>query len=153
MAQNQGASSIDAKLSAAKKTLAHANAFSAKMPKMAAPAPAAAAPKPPAPKPPSNPEGDIGAELAAKARNVSSYTDAPKMHNGGPVVTDGVYQLKRGEHVLTEAEAKQARKHALAAAGMKSLARAGQQAGSKPDADATPKPVNKKSVASIKVKK
>jgi hypothetical protein len=45
------------------------------------------------------------------------------MHTGGPVHADGAYQLKAGEHVLTAPEAAKARTHALAASGMKSLAK------------------------------
>jgi hypothetical protein len=48
----------------------------------------------------------------------------PKMHSGGSVKADGDYNLKAGEHVLTEPEAKLARKHALMFSGMKSLAHA-----------------------------
>ena len=67
---------------------------------------------------------DIAAGLKARTDNVDSYKAAyPKMHKGGPVPADGTYDLKKGEHVLTEAEAKKARKHALMAAGMKSLAK------------------------------
>jgi hypothetical protein len=70
------------------------------------------------------PEKGIGAELKAKADNIDSYMKAlPKMHNGGPVLADGGYQLKAGEHVLTAAEALKARKHALMASGMNSLAK------------------------------
>lgn len=47
------------------------------------------------------------------------------MHTGGPVMADGAYRLKAGEHVLTEPEAKMARKHAMMASGMKSLAKSG----------------------------
>jgi hypothetical protein len=50
-----------------------------------------------------------------------------RRHNGGPIPKDGLVSLKAGEHVLTEAEAKQARKHALMAAGMKSLAKRGKK--------------------------
>jgi len=64
------------------------------------------------------------------------------MHNGGPVAADGVYRLKKGEHVLTEKEAKQARKHALMQAGMKSLAK--EPKGVKAVATSQPKPVEKK---------
>jgi hypothetical protein len=46
-----------------------------------------------------------------------------EMHSGGPVMKDGTYSLKMGEHVLTEPEAKMARKHALMASGMKSLSK------------------------------
>jgi hypothetical protein len=70
------------------------------------------------------PEKGIAAELKSKERNVNEYTAAlPKMHNGGPVPADGGYQLKKGEHVLTAAEALKARKHALMASGMSSLAK------------------------------
>lgn len=44
-------------------------------------------------------------------------------HKGGPILKDGVYQLKAGEHVLTENEARKARQHGLMAAGLKSLAK------------------------------
>lgn len=97
--------------------------------------PSSMAPKAPAPKRPAvapaksssstgEPEPGIGAELKAKEANVNQYVNAPKMHNGGPVPHDGLYQMKRGEHVLTEAEAKKARKFALMGAGMASLAKA-----------------------------
>jgi hypothetical protein len=49
----------------------------------------------------------------------------PRMHNGGPVLSDGAYQLKAGEHVLTAAEAAKAKKHAIMAAGIKSLVKPG----------------------------
>jgi hypothetical protein len=65
----------------------------------------------------------IGVELKAKQDNVNRYMSAPKMHNGGPVLTDGSYQLKAGEHVLTAPAAEKARKHAIMASGMKSLAK------------------------------
>lgn len=60
--------------------------------------------------------------LAAPKANIS-VAQMPSMHSGGPVMADGPYRLKAGEHVLTEAEAKKARKHALMASGMKSLAK------------------------------
>ena len=119
---------IATKLSAAKGVLSRASsAFPSSMaPKAPAskPASAAPAPKPAAP--------SLGKELSEKASNVSAYAaTAPKMHNGGPVLADGVYSMKKGEHVLTEAEAKKARKHALMAAGMKSLAKATPKAADK----------------------
>ena len=80
----------------------------------------AAAPKPvsaPAKKVPT-----LGDELAAKSTNVKQYTDSlPKMHEGGRVLSDGGYDLKAGEHVLTESQAQMARKHALMSIGMKRL--------------------------------
>ena len=47
----------------------------------------------------------------------------PMRHKGGPIPKDGPYNLKAGEHVLTAKEADKARKHALMASGMKSLAK------------------------------
>ena len=90
--------------------------------------PSSMAPKAPAPvsapKTSGKPAITTGDELRVKARNVSEYAKAlPKLHNGGPVKADGGYDLQAGEHVLTAAEAKQARKHALMAVGMKSLAK------------------------------
>jgi hypothetical protein len=102
-------------LASAKATLAHANAAFPTADKPAAPAPKAPAAKP-AP--------TLGDELAAKATMVGKARGAlgvPRMHNGGPVPADGMYQLKAGEHVLTAPEAEKARKHALMAVGMKSL--------------------------------
>src|ERR1035437_4518133 len=46
-----------------------------------------------------------------------------KMHSGGPVKADGLYQLKAGEHVLTAKEAAKARTHAILASGLKSLSK------------------------------
>lgn len=119
----------DSKVAGAKAALAHANkSFPSSM------APASAKPKPTvvSAKPataPAKPTYGLGAELGAKAATVDEYVNSlPKMHTGGPVMSDGAYQLKAGEHVLTEAEAKQARKHALMSAGMKSLAKAGPKA-------------------------
>lgn len=66
----------------------------------------------------------IGKELGAKARNISDYAaSAPKMHKGGPVKANGIYSLLAGEHVLPRHEVAKAKRHALMAAGMKSLAR------------------------------
>lgn len=87
------------------------------------PKPAAAPVPKPAAAPAPKPAAGVGAELKAKSDNVAQYTSAPKMHNGGPVLRDGVYQLKKGEHVLTEPEARKAKKHALMAAGMESLSK------------------------------
>ena len=106
-------------LSDAKAALAHANvAFPTATPKTATPAQAASKAITTAP--------SIGQELANKKIMVDKARIAlPKMHNGGPVLADGAYQLKMGEHVLTAAEAKKARTHALMASGMKSLAKPG----------------------------
>ena len=66
----------------------------------------------------------IGKELGVKAQNVSDYAaSAPKMHKGGRIPADGIYSMKAGEHVLTAKEAVLAKKHALMAVGMKSLAK------------------------------
>lgn len=113
-------------LSDAKAALAHANA-AFPSPKAA---PVAAAATKAATAAPSNPPG-IGAELKAKAGMVAKgrqALDTPKMHGGGPVLSDGAYQLKAGEHVLTAPEAAKARQHALMASGMKSLTKPGKSA-------------------------
>jgi hypothetical protein len=104
-------------LSDAKAALANANkAFpSSNQSSGAAPAPKAVS-KPVAP--------NLGQELAAKKTMVDKAKQAlPKMHKGGTIPTDGAYQLKAGEHVLTAPEAAKARTHALMASGMKSLAK------------------------------
>ena len=117
-------SPINSMVAKAKSTLAHANnAFPS--PK-ASPSPVKVS-APVTPKPQSNPEGNIGAELADKAKNVKQYEGAPKMHKGGPITADGVYALKAGEHVLAPGEADKARKHAIMASGMKSLMRPGKK--------------------------
>jgi lysophospholipid acyltransferase (LPLAT)-like uncharacterized protein len=77
----------------------------------------------------------IGATSVSKSRDLTGLSMeelgnikvAPekKMHNGGPVMADGVYRLKAGEHVLTAPEAAKAKKHAMMASGMKSLAKSG----------------------------
>lgn len=69
--------------------------------------------------------GEAARGIRANAQNVDQYANAPKMHNGGPVLQDGVYRLKKGEHVLTPREVSRARNHAMVAAGMKSLVKAG----------------------------
>jgi hypothetical protein len=99
----------------------------------------------------------VGDELKAKSDNVDQYLKAiPKMHNGGPVIGDGPRMLKDGEHVLTAAEAKKARKHALMAVGMKSLAK--EPAGKKTMGEPTEndemlkQPSNKKSTSDIRVR-
>ena len=112
-------------LSGAKSALATANK---KFPSSMAPKTTAPAAKPAA-KPASSisigePEKGIGDELKSKSDNVKQYTDSlPKMHDGGPVKKDGAYQLLAGEHVLTAVETRIARRHAIAASGMKSLAK------------------------------
>jgi hypothetical protein len=75
---------------------------------MFAPKPApVTAPKVAAPKMPANPQGDIGKELADKARNVSQYGgEAPKMHDGGVVKKDGLHDLEKGETVRTAEQEK-----------------------------------------------
>lgn len=71
----------------------------------------------------------LGNELAAKKTLVDKAMKAlPRMHKGGPVLKDGAYNLKAGEHVLTAPEAAKAKSHALAASGMKSLAKPGPKA-------------------------
>ena len=106
------ADDVAKKLSAAKSALGKANTFTksveGKTPSMFAPKPApVAAPKTTAPKMPANPQGDIGKELADKARNVSQYGDnVPKMHKGGTVKEDGVVELKKGEVVRTPEQEK-----------------------------------------------
>lgn len=79
-------------------------------------------------------EPSIRQELGDKASNIGDYVKAnpPKMHNGGPVLADGVYSLKKGEHVLTPQEADIARKNALTQAGLKSLAIRGKAAKTAP---------------------
>ena len=119
--------SITSKLTAAKSTLAHASkAFPSSMAPKPAPKPAAPAPKPAAP---------ASGRAVTRQQNIEAVSDVAKsvgmsgvgtigtLHNGGLVPKDGPYQLKAGEHVLTAAEAKNARKHALMASGMKSLAK------------------------------
>jgi hypothetical protein len=59
------------------------------------------------------------------ANAAKAPADIPHLHHGGPVPTDGIYKLKAGEHVLTAKEAAKAKKHALLASGLKSLAMPG----------------------------
>jgi hypothetical protein len=118
------AQDTNSKVAAAKSALARAKAAGfPSMPKVAPVAIKAA----PAPKPASG-GGDptVGASLKAKSDNVNEYLNSlPKMHKGGPVLADGAYQLKAGEHVLAKGEAAKATKHALMASGMKSLIQPG----------------------------
>lgn len=69
----------------------------------------------------------VTTDAAASRAHATASTAIPKMHSGGPVATDGVYQLKAGEHVLTEPEAKIAKKHAMMMTGLKSLAKDGKK--------------------------
>lgn len=111
---------VNTMLAAAKGTLAGAN--------KTFPSPKAAAPaKPVVPAAPTTKSAPtLGEELSAKKTMVDKAQKAlPSMHNGGPVAADGAYQLRAGEHVLTASEAVKARKHALMAVGMKSLAKPG----------------------------
>lgn len=106
-------------LADAKGALAHANSTFPSSKPAAKPAPAAA---------PAKPAPTLGDELAATKQQIDKNKPAlPKMHSGGPVMADGAYQLKAGEHVLTASEAQKARKHALMASGMKSLASPGKK--------------------------
>jgi len=60
---------------------------------------------------------------------VSRPAEIPtSFHKGGTVPKDGTYRLQAGEHVLTAPEAEKARKHAIMASGIKSLAKAGAKA-------------------------
>ena len=118
---------VASKLAAAKSTLSHASAAfpSSMAPKTAAPAASTPAPA----KPASTGTGQgSGIKEGVESRQQSLKALLPKMHNGGPVLHDGGYSLKAGEHVLTAAEAQKAKKHALMAVGMKSLAKAGKRA-------------------------
>jgi hypothetical protein len=83
----------------------------------------------PTPTPAPKPAPTIGDELAAKKIMVDKARSAlpPNMHKGGPVLTDGTYNLKAGEHVLAKGEADKARKHAILASGLKSLAKPGRK--------------------------
>lgn len=104
------------KLSAAKSALSNAAKFTKSVegseksmfaPKPAAPKPVATAPKPAMP---ANPQGDVGKELADKARNVSQYGEGvPKMHDGGVAKKDGLHDLQKGEVVLTKDQAKKSK--------------------------------------------
>ncbi len=86
-----------------------------------------------------------GAALAAAGKEASDKASAaattshqrevsrpaeitPSFHKGGTVKKDGTYRLKAGEHVLTAPEAEKAKKHAIMASGIKSLAKAGAKA-------------------------
>ena len=103
-------------VSSAKGALAHAQSKGFPSLSKSAPAPVA--------KPAATAAPTIGDELKSKSDNVNQYINSiPKMHNGGPVIGDGPRMLKDGEHVLTAAEAKKARKHGLMAVGLKSLAK------------------------------
>lgn len=123
MPQNQ---SVDQILAGAKAELGKANAMSATLPKAATPAPKPVAPKPIAPKASLKNELDAKGQMVGQAKKALEGTGVvPKMHRGGPVMADGVYQLQKGEHVLTAPEAARAKKHALMHAGMRSLANMG----------------------------
>lgn len=114
MPQTKSAAEI---LAGAKAAAAHADKTFAGLDKPAAKAAPAAAPAT-APKATVK-TPSIGDELIAKQKMVSGL---PKLHKGGPVPSDGAYQLKAGEHVLTAPEAGRARQHALIRAGMRSMA-------------------------------
>lgn len=144
MPQNDAVSKA---LSSAKSTLSHANA-AFPSPK-AAPAPTTAQKVTAPAKAPTTMD-----ELNAKTANVNQYIKSlPKMHTGGPVMADGAYQLKAGEHVLTAAETKKAHKHALMAVGMKSLAKASPMTAGQPKVvDAAHKMPQKKITSGVTVR-
>ena len=142
---------IAAKLAGAKDFLARSNK---KFPGLAAKPPAAPAKPAPAAAPASS-------RAITRQQNVQAVSDTLKsagmtgagtigtLHNGGPVTKDGAYNLKKGEHVLTEPEAKMARKHALMASGMKSLTKAAPKTAGEPVAK---KSGSKKTTTSITVR-
>jgi hypothetical protein len=135
-------------LSSAKTELAHANTFPSMAAKAALTGGAKAA-KPATAKPITQ-TPTIGQELGAKAANVKEYTDAlPKMHEGGPVQADGAYGLKAGEHVLTQPQAKMARRHALMSIGMNRLSQPAAPGAAEPAA----KPAKKTPGVSVKSEK
>lgn len=86
-------------------------------------------------------EGTANA-TAIKGNELQRRAILGSMHKGGPVKADGAYNLKAGEHVLTASEAANARKHALMASGMKSLAKPSPKVG-KPTASMTITPMPK----------
>ena len=151
------ADGVSVKVQGAKDALAHAAGKN--FPTLSKPAAPAAKPAAAAP---AKTEGqDIASGLKAKEDTVNEYLkNAPKMHNGGPVVGDGPRNLKDGEHVLTAAEAKIVRKHAMLAAGLKSLAKEAPKAktgnaktGGQPDEmDDIQKQPEKKQTSTIKVR-
>lgn len=78
-----------------------------------------------------NKTGDKASDAATTSHQseVSRPAEIPtSFHKGGTVKADGTYRLKAGEHVLTAPEAEKARKHAIMASGIKSLAKAGAKA-------------------------
>ena len=97
--------SINSKLGAAKTALNHANAT---FPHMSKPATAPVTKPPVQAKPSTMGDPTIGPSLKAKNDNINTYiNNTPKMHSGGEVPEDGIYNMKKGEHVLT-AKQKQA---------------------------------------------
>lgn len=74
---------------------------------------------------------ETAAATSLKGNQQQSQAILGTLHTGGPVMADGAYKLKAGEHVLTAAEATKARKHALMASGIKSLAKSGKSSSKK----------------------
>lgn len=143
------AQDIDSKVAAAKSALSKANRDfpNANAPKSpAAPAPKAA----PAPsyETHSGSVRDQNHQVAQEEAKKMGMSSVPILHKGGPVLKDGVYRLKAGEHVLASGEADKARKHALLASGIKSLANFGKSAGE----PTKKKPTEKKSVSGIVIR-
>ena len=115
---------INDKVNAAKAALTSAIA---KFP--SAPKPATAPiTKPPAPaKPSALGDSTIAPSLKAKQDNINTYMNAtPKMHKGGVVPEDGIYNMKKGEHVLT------ARQKKAMMDGMKALTKPAKPQGAGP---------------------
>jgi hypothetical protein len=106
---------INDKVNAAKSALQKANSKFTSAPK-STPAPVVKSPV--SVKTPALGDPTIGPSLKAKNDNINTYiNNTPKMHKGGEVPENGIYNMKKGEHVLT---AKQ--KNAMMA-GMSALAK------------------------------
>ena len=115
---------INDKLASAKSALTSAKG---KFPAAPKPAPAPIT-TPPAPaKPSALGDSTIAPSLKAKQDNINTYMNAtPKMHKGGVVPEDGIYNMKKGEHVLT------ARQKKAMMDGMKALTKPAKPQGAGP---------------------
>ena len=112
-AGSQGSQIDTAKaLKNAKGVLAKANAFSNSVPGSSQFAPKVKTPSAPAPKKPMTSGEEIASSLNSKSQNVNQYLKSlPKMHKGGMVDKDGVYQMKAGETVRTPEQEKKMQDH------------------------------------------